>query len=93
MAQWPTTRGRLEGWLGHGKLARSSHGGGPRAARLRARLACWRRGHRSQPAHSGVLTVGPVVASRWQGVVGKLIGTTGRASGKEGLAGLTEVVA
>jgi hypothetical protein len=35
----------------------------------------------------GALTDGPVVASRWQGVVGELVGTTGRAPGKEGAGG------
>jgi hypothetical protein len=33
------------------------------------------------------LTVGPVVASRWQGVAGELVGTTETASGKEGAGG------
>jgi hypothetical protein len=32
----------------------------------------------------GALTNGPVVASRRQGVAGELVGTTGRAPGKEG---------
>jgi hypothetical protein len=42
-------------------------------------------------ARDGAVVEGPVVASQRQGVVGELEGTTGRAPGKEGLVGLTEV--
>jgi hypothetical protein len=31
-ARWSATRGRPEGRLGHGRVARSNRGGGPRAA-------------------------------------------------------------
>jgi hypothetical protein len=34
-ARWPATCGRPKGRLGHGPTARSSRGGGPRAARVR----------------------------------------------------------
>jgi hypothetical protein len=37
----------------------------------------------AQPACGGALAINPVVASLWQGVAGKLVGTTGRAPGKE----------
>jgi hypothetical protein len=37
----------------------------------------------------GVLADDPVVASWWQGVAGELVGTIGRALGKESGAGLT----
>jgi hypothetical protein len=36
------------------------------------------------------LAGGSVVAGRRQGAAGELVGATGRPSGKEGLAGLTE---
>jgi hypothetical protein len=35
----------------------------------------------------GALADGLMVASRWQGVVGELVGSTGRAPGKEGAGG------
>jgi hypothetical protein len=37
--------------------------------------------------HGGAIADGPVVASWWQGVVGELVGITGRAPGKEGAGG------
>jgi hypothetical protein len=47
--------------------------------------AHWQRGHRAQPVHGDALIIGPVVASRWQGVAGELVGTTGRTLGKVGV--------
>jgi hypothetical protein len=73
-------RDRPEGQLGHGRAARSSRGGDPCAARAPGALAVWspRPGRRG-----GALIGGPMVASRQQGVVGELVGTTGRALGNE----------
>jgi hypothetical protein len=46
-ARWSAMRSRPEGRLGHGPLARSNRGGGPRATRLCARRARWQSGHRA----------------------------------------------
>jgi hypothetical protein len=51
--------------------------------RLRASRAHLQRSHRAQPVRGGMLADGPVVASRRQGVAGKLLGTTRRASGNK----------
>jgi hypothetical protein len=42
---------------------------------------------RAARARDGAVIEGPVVASRRQGVAGKLEGTTGRAPGEEGAGG------
>jgi hypothetical protein len=52
-------------------------------ARVPTPLCALRRGHRVR-WHARRR---PVVASRWQGVAGELMGTTGRAPGKEGAGG------